>query len=100
MKTLGVLITSDRYLKYAAKLVTSAHKKGLAVYVYLTGTARHDIDLPEFSKVWKKAKRVVRIEKVTHLISEETDDDTQSIPTAGSKALLLFLEECDRHVVL
>jgi hypothetical protein len=100
MKSLGVLITSDRYPDYATNIITAAHAKGLVVRVYLTGTARNFIDLPQLSKVWKKAECVVSFENVIPVNSGETGDDTRSLTAAESRDLSLFLEACDRHIVL
>jgi hypothetical protein len=100
MRSLGMLITSDRYFNYVAGIVTAAHAKGLAVYLYLTGTALYLIDLPEFSSIWKKAERVVSLENVTPPAAGRTGTDARSLPAADSEDLSRLLGACDRHIVL
>lgn len=53
--TLGILVTSDRHLDHVINVTETAHKKGLKVKIYFTGTAVRLIDALEFSRLAGKA---------------------------------------------
>lgn len=102
MKSLGLLITSDRYFHYVIALVRAAHTKGVAVHVHLSGAALQLADHPEFQELEMMAK----------ITNSSSSGDGSPLPaknddrmiceryTRDSDQLAGFLEGCNRHIVL
>ena len=57
--TLGILVTSDRHLDYVINVTETAHKKGMKVKIYFTGTAVRLTDSLGFSRLAEKASLAV-----------------------------------------
>lgn len=54
--TLGILVTSDKYLDYVIQLTEAAHRKGKDVRIFFTGRAVNLSVTPPFKRLVGKAK--------------------------------------------
>jgi len=100
--TLGILVSSDKYLDSVVELVIAAHAKGKETQVFFTGSGVHLTLVPDFAKIAGKAK--IWICDVSfrangyHGREEEVPGvDFKSFATQGRNAEMLA--EVDRYVV-
>lgn len=100
MKTLGIVIASDRYPQYIGPMVRAAHAKGIAVHVHLTGIGVRLIQSIEIDA----------LADVAQITICRSSADTQQIPAllqmrysqmlTRSDGMVRLINDCDRHVVL
>ena len=100
MKTLGIVIASDRYPQYVGPMIQAAHAKGVAVHVHLTGTGVRLI----------QSLSLDALADVAQITICRSSADTQQMPAqlqlrysqmmARSDEMVRLIDECDRHVVL
>jgi hypothetical protein len=100
MKSLGLLVTSHRYSDHVIALVRAAHAKGVAVQVFLTGTARQLAGRPEFSELAKMAKITTGTGAGSALPAKDDDGVSSPCHLADQAQWAGFFKDCDRHVVL
>lgn len=99
MKSIGLLVTSNRYAHYVMALVRAAHAKGVAVQVLLTGSARQLVGRPEFAEL----VRMSRIATGTGAGSLSPAKNDGRAPRRGHSVDQAqwagFFEGCDRYIV-
>lgn len=57
--TLGILVTSDRHLDYVINMTETAHKKGMEVKIFFTGTAVRFLESSGFRRLAEKASLAI-----------------------------------------
>jgi hypothetical protein len=99
MKSLGLLITSDRYFHYVVALVRAAHTKGVAVHVHLTGTALHLSSHPKFGELEMMAEITTSSGDGPPLPAKNDGTMPCGHDCLDAEKLTGFLRVCDRHIV-
>lgn len=100
MKSIGLLLTSDRYAHYAIALVRAAHAKGVAVQVLLTGSARQLAARPEFAELGQMAKIITGKGAGTPFPAKDDDGMPGRRQSVDPAQWAGFFAGCDRHIVL
>lgn len=100
MKSIGLLVTSDRYAHYVMALVRAAHAKGVAVQVLLTGSARQLASRPEFAELVRMAKIITGKGAGSPFAAKDDDGMPGRCQSADRAQWAGFFEDCDRHIVL
>ena len=100
LKSLGIVIASDRYPQYVGPLVRAAHAKGVAVHVHLTGLGVRLI----------QSIALDALANVAQITICRSSADTQRVPVqlqmrytqmlTRADEMVRLINECDRHVVL
>ena len=57
--TLGILVTSDKHLDYVINMTETAHKKGMKVKIFFTGTAVRLTESSGFNRLAEKASLAI-----------------------------------------
>jgi len=100
MKTLGILITSEQFAKYAAPMVRAAHAKGVAVHIHLTGSGVLLTRSTDFDTLAQLAQiTICRESAVFHQLKDQLRVDLGKL-LARPDQMSRLMERCDRHVVL
>lgn len=100
MKTLGIVITTDRYPQYIDSMVRAAHAKGVTVHVHLTGVGVRLIQYLAFDALSELAQiTICRRSADTEQLSVQLQMRYAQMLTAADEMLRL-INECDRHLVL
>lgn len=100
MKSIGLLITSDRYAHHAIALVRAAQAKGVAVQVVLIGSARQLAGRPEYAELVRMAKIITGRGAGSPSAAKDNDGMPGRRPSADPEQWAGFFEGCDRHIVL
>ncbi|MGD9365058.1 MAG: hypothetical protein PVH87_05130 [Desulfobacteraceae bacterium] len=100
MKSIGLLVTSDRYAHYAIALVRAAHAKGVAVQVLLTRSARQLVYRPEFAELVQTAKIITGKGAGSPIAAKDDDRMPGRRQSIDPEQWAGFFEGCDRHIVL
>jgi len=97
---LGILVSSDKHLKYVINLTAAANKKGKAVEIFFTGKGVLLTQSPDFKKLVGKAKMTL-CDVSFRALKLEGD-----VPGLGFKDFATqaknadLIEKSDRYVVL
>ena len=100
MKTLGILITSDRYPQYIVPMVRAAHARGLAVHLHLTGCGVRLIQSIDLDTLTELARiTICRDSAASHRMTDRLAGRYARLLTRADEMVRL-IHGCDRHVVL
>ena len=100
MKTLGILITSDRYPQYIGPMVRAAHAKGLAVHMHLTGPGVRLIKSIDLDTLTELARiTICRYSTDVHQVTDRLRKRYEQMMTR-TEEMMRLIDNCDRHVVL
>ena len=99
MKTLGMIITSDRYPDQVWSLARTANEKKLAVRIHLTGPGVRLIHQPGFRQLAQWAAVTVCNESATFYLPEGCLGNEYPQWIAQSNQMARLIAECDRHLV-
>jgi hypothetical protein len=100
VKTLGLLVTSDRFPDYVVHMVRAAHAKGLLVRIHMTGSAVRLMHHPEVAALAPIANiSICRRSAADYQVTDHGGASGGSF-RLFSDQIARFIEGCDRHVVL
>jgi hypothetical protein len=99
MKTLGMIVTSDRYPEQVWSLVRTARKKNIDLYIHLTGPGVRLVRSEEFNRLTAAAIVTICSDSLdNHLAGEELESEYVHC-LAGWDHMARLIETCDRHIV-
>ena len=101
-QSLGILVTSDKYMEYVINLTAAAHKKDKDVQIFFTGGAVKLSLTPDFKKLVGKAQLAIcDVSFRAHGFHGREDE----VPGVGFKDFATqarnaeMSAECDRYIV-
>ncbi len=99
-QSLGILVSSDRFMDYVLRLTEAAYEKGKEVHIFFTGTGVRLTQRPEFQRLVGKAKMALCD------VSFRALGLSGDVPGLGFKDFATqaknaeIVKNCDRYVVL
>ena len=99
MKTLGMIITTDRYPDQVWSLARTANKKRLLVRIHFTGPGVRLVHKPGFRQLARWAAVTICTESAESYLSVQCLENDCAQWLCRSNQMARLIEECDRHLV-
>lgn len=100
MKTLGILITSDRFLEYVVPLVEAAKAKGLMVHIHLTGSGVRLTQSNDYANLAQKTQITICQDSAASYQIKDKLKAGHGELLARPDQMSRMINRCYRHVVL
>ena len=99
LKTLGILVNSDRYFDQVEKLTHAALQKGKRVRIHLWGDGLAMIGTKLFERLSQRVRITVCSESALGFSTGERGELTKKVEMISPGEMASAFQECHRHLV-